>query len=117
MAKTKPIGGSLNRYSWLNYCKPESLNSIQGSLKNPRRTGFWGLFQPPEIPSSNDDTVHIVRAGERIDNIAYAYYGSPMLWWVIAERNGIDLPIAELRQGMRLVIPASSVIETILQTR
>jgi nucleoid-associated protein YgaU len=117
MAKVKPVGGSINRYSWLNNCKPESLNSIMGSLKNKRRTDFWGLYTSPEIPSSDSDTIHIVAAGERIDNIAYKYYGSSMLWWVIAERNSIDLPIAELRQGMKLIIPASSVIETVLQTR
>ena len=117
MAKSKPIGGSLNRYSWLNYCKPESLNTTKGSIKNPLRVGFWGLFDPPVIPESNNDVIHIVASGERIDNIAYRYYGTPMLWWVIAERNDIDLPLAELRQGMRLVIPASSIIETLLQTR
>lgn len=115
MAKKKPVGGALGRYSWLNFCEPVSLYTVKGSINNKRRSDFWDLFVPPTIASTDSDTIHIVAARERIENIAYRYYGSPLLWWVIAERNNIDLPLAELRQGMRLVIPSKSVIDTILQ--
>ena len=111
----KPVGGAINRFSWLNYCKPQSLDTVKGSLNNKRRTDYWGLYISPEIPASDGDALHIVSARERIDSISVKYYGTPMLWWVIADRNNLDLPQAELRQGMRLIIPASSVIDSILQ--
>lgn len=111
----KPVGGSINRLSWLNFCQPQSLNTTKGSISNKRRTDFWGIFISPNLPNSDSDSIHIVKAGERIDQIANHYYGSPMLWWVIAEKNNLDLPQAELRQGMNLTIPSVPVVETLLQ--
>lgn len=115
MAKLPPVGGAVGRFSWLNFCKPTALYRVKGSLANRQRYDYWELFIPPEIPSSDSDTVHVVGAGERIDNISYKYYGTPLLWWVIAERNNIDLPLADLRQGLELTIPARSIIDNILQ--
>lgn len=40
---------------------------------------------------------------DRIDRISYQYYGTPELWWLIAQVNDID-PL-ELYEGQELVIP------------
>ena len=110
----KTIGSKPNRNSWLNFCEPTEIKLIKGSFKNPERTGYFELFIPPTIPSSENDIRHIVSNHERVDLIAHKYYGTSELWWVIAERNNIDLPIAELRRGMELIIPARSVVELVI---
>ena len=38
------------------------------------------------------------------DNIAYAVYGSPHLWWVIALFNEVVNPFEEMEEGMNLKI-------------
>lgn len=110
----KSVGRPASRNSWLNFCDPASVHRIKGSLRNTERTDYWELFIPPEIPSSENDVTHIVSGNERLDYIAYQYYGSSALWWIIAERNNISLPLSEVKQGVELVIPARPVVETIL---
>jgi hypothetical protein len=62
-------------------------------------------------PTTNPTTVSIggirsytVRDGDSLQSIAYAAYGDPTRWRLIAEANGIDDPI-ELRRGRVLAIP------------
>ena len=47
-----------------------------------------------EIPYSEGDIYHRVTLGEqnRLDIISYNYYGTVMLWWVIAEASEIINP-------------------------
>ncbi|MEW8229303.1 MAG: HNH endonuclease [Candidatus Thiodiazotropha endolucinida] len=47
---------------------------------------------------------HVVRAGESLQSIAAAYYGSPSYWYLIAEANGLD-GTEELKAGTTLSIP------------
>ena len=43
----------------------------------------------PDIPIRNDDHFIYPRFGERLDTLAYNFYGDSTLWWVIAKANGI----------------------------
>ncbi len=45
---------------------------------------------------------HVARAGETLAQIAYAEYGDPSAWRLIADRNGLDDPLA---------VPAGAVLE------
>ena len=110
----KSVGKPASRNSWLNFCEPASVFRIKGSLRNTERTDYWELFIPPEIPLSENDITHIVTSNQRIDSIAYQYYGSSALWWIIAERNNISLPLSEVKQGVELIIPSRSVVDTVL---
>lgn len=110
----KTVGSPVGRNSWLNFCEPTSLNHIKGSIRRPERVDYWELFIPPEIRSSESDSTHIVRQGERLDLISHIYYGTSSLWWIIAERNDISLPMAEMAPGKELIIPARGVVEVIL---
>lgn len=47
---------------------------------------------------------HRVRDGDSLHSIAYANYGDPTRWPVIAEANGIDDPL-HLRRGSELSVP------------
>jgi hypothetical protein len=68
---------------------------------------FWGTWIAPEVPYSPSDIYHTVTEADesRIDLIAYKYYQTPELWWVIAEANGLMFPCEELAEGTVLRVP------------
>ena len=43
----------------------------------------------PEIPLTDSDFFIRPVDGNRLDNLAFSYYGDPTLWWIIAKANGI----------------------------
>jgi len=43
----------------------------------------------PDIPIRDTDQFIYPRFGERLDLLAYKFYGDVTLWWVIAKANGI----------------------------
>ena len=62
---------------------------------------------PSQNPTSGGgplERVWHVKAGDRIDNIAYAVYGDPNKWRYIAIHNGMHSPL-EIRPGQYLNIP------------
>ena len=72
----------------------------------------------PNIPPTEDDFYIITTVGDRLDYLAYRYYGDSELWWVISSANnnitnGFLFPIP----GTQLRIPSdiSSVLEQVEQ--
>ena len=43
----------------------------------------------PEIPLSDSDQFVYPKDGERLENIAFQYYGDVSLWWIIAKANDL----------------------------
>ncbi len=66
---------------------------------------FLGFFDPPEFPDSIGDIDHTVEDLDRLDSLALDFYDEQELFWVIAVRNNIDLPDADLNAGDRIIIP------------
>lgn len=60
-----------------------------------------------EFPKRSDDSYHIVLAKDedRLDLIAYQYYGNPLLYWIIAAASDIDDPL-NVPAGTTLRIPS-----------
>ena len=56
-------------------------------------------------PFSFNYTSYQVVEGDRIDNIAYQYYGDPLLWWRIGDANPQVLFWDSLTPGIILRIP------------
>ena len=76
---------------------------------------FWGTWEPIVIPNSPSDryiTITEAMAG-RIDLVSYEFYGTPELWWIIAEANGIAFPPDDLAVGDVLRIPSPSTAATL----
>ena len=48
---------------------------------------------------------HVVKAGERLDQIAYRYYGDPLKFWLICDANEAVFPEDLLVPGRVLRIP------------
>ena len=56
--------------------------------------------------STENDSVYVVTSNERYrpDIIAYNYYGTADLYWVILAANNLKTPF-EVTDGLRLIIP------------
>ena len=70
--------------------------------------------QYPNIPLSEFDVYVITTVGDRLDSLAYSYYGDSTLWWIIAAANnnttkGALFPIP----GTQLRIPTN--VNSVLQ--
>jgi phage tail protein X len=70
--------------------------------------------QYPNIPLSESDVYVVTTVGDRLDSLAYSYYGDATLWWIIAVANnnatkGALFPIP----GTQLRIPTN--VNSVLQ--
>ena len=43
----------------------------------------------PPIPIQDSDIFVVTKVGDRVDSLAFQYYGDTTLWWIIAKANGI----------------------------
>lgn len=71
---------------------------------------FWGTWIPADIPFSPADQYHVVSSLDvgRLDLIAYKFYQTPELWWVLAAVNEIFFPPEDMEEGDVLRIPDRS---------
>ncbi len=67
---------------------------------------FWDTVDLPEIVVQGDDQQYIVQQNDRIDRLAYKFYGDPVLWWVLAAANDLELVPTALYGGQVLRVPA-----------
>jgi hypothetical protein len=67
------------------------------------------LVRQNPTQSADHRKTRVVRAGDRLDAMAFEEYGDAARWRPIAEANGIDDP-KRLEAGKRLVIPALTAI-------
>ena len=61
----------------------------------------------PEIKINNGDRFVYPIDGDRLENLAYRYYGDSTLWWIIAKANGIRDGAFGLKPDEKLRIPGS----------
>jgi hypothetical protein len=62
----------------------------------------------PSLETSNEDYYIISRAEDRLDLIAFDFYGDPTLWWIIAMANDIPGDSMYPPIGFQLRIPNNS---------
>ena len=65
-------------------------------------------FKPtlyPNIPERDDDIMHKVRSGERLDLLAHQYYDDVGLWWIISRANSLDPSDISLKAATTVRIP------------
>lgn len=60
----------------------------------------------PEMPIENSDQFITTKIGERLDMLAYRYYGDSTLWWILAKANGVRGKMA-LEPATDLRIPGN----------
>lgn len=87
---------AVSRHSRLRFGEVRTLEGIE----------FFDVLDLPLIPAQPDDLSYTVLDSDRIDVLAYKFYGSPTLWWVIAAVNGLEILPTELHAGALLRIPS-----------
>lgn len=75
---------------------------------------FWDRVEFPAVPEQPDDIVYQVKSTDRMDLIAYRFYGDPAYAWVIAVANGMELVEAEFEVGLVLRIPSPRFVRDLL---
>lgn len=74
------------------------------NLNSLRQYSLYNFGKLSEVSTSNYEYVtHLYDVGDRIENIAYRYYGDASLWWVICYTNKIANPM-DLTVGKVLFI-------------
>jgi hypothetical protein len=73
---------------------------------------FWDPVYPPDMPTQPDDVIYTVKDSDRIDLLAYRFYGDPSLWWVIAVVNNLEILPTDLVVGANLRIPSKTYVTT-----
>tara|TARA_Y100001937_G_scaffold30908_1_gene44336 strand:+ start:18081 stop:18374 length:294 start_codon:yes stop_codon:yes gene_type:complete len=58
-----------------------------------------------DTPEKDDDIYVTTQVGDRLDNLALTFYGSPEFWWFIANVN--NLTTMNVEAGLTLRIPSS----------
>ena len=75
---------------------------------------FWDLLQLPTIPPQPDDVYYTVLGPDRIDTIANKFYGNPILWWVLALANSLELIPSDISPGAVLRVPSARFVQKVL---
>jgi hypothetical protein len=83
-------------------------------LTTPQGKPYYKSKVYPNIPLSETDNYVITNIGDRLDLLAYSYYGDINLWWIISAANnnitkGSLFPIP----GTQLRIPTD--VNTVLR--
>jgi hypothetical protein len=59
----------------------------------------------PDIPLSENDSYVISTLGDRLDLLAFDFYGDTSLWWIIASANALPGDSLYIEPGFQLRIP------------
>ena len=81
-------------------------NSHGTPIRATLNVTFTEFLKPEDdkLQTDPDYTVHVIKRGDTLSNVAAKIYGDPARWRAIADRNDIDDPI-HLEIGQRLGIP------------
>ena len=82
------------------------------TLKTKLGKRYFSSIMYPEIKIRNNDIYIYATSEDRIDSLAFKYYGDVTLWWVIAQANHIGKTSFQIKAGTYLRIPLA--IEAIM---
>jgi len=68
-----------------------------------------------EIPKSYADRYIFSREGDRLDLLAYEFYGDTQFWFVLANANNLGKGSMSIPPGLQLRIPPDSIILEIVE--
>ena len=83
----------------------------------PRGPSYYVNAVYPEIEPTSEDKYLVTSYEDRLDLLAYDYYGDERLWWVISRANP-DVTRRDsffIKSGVQIRIPDPNIIESIRQ--
>jgi hypothetical protein len=75
------------------------------TLKQIKEVVFWDKTRPVPVTPQDDDADHIVRIGDRADNLAFQKLENEALDHILMERNDLRLWPNDFVPGRRIAIP------------
>lgn len=81
--------------------------------KKPLGIVYQGVTRYPEIPYSENDLYTFPVEGDRLDNLAYRFYGDSTLYWIIAAANpqiAYNLLYTVPGEQLRIPFPVDSIL-------
>jgi phage tail protein X len=66
----------------------------------------------PYIEPKDSDILIVTEEDDRLDLLAYQFYGDSQLWWVIATYNNLTDIDTKLEPGLQLRIPVRASVVT-----
>jgi len=78
-------------------------NNETQKLKDGREVYRTKIY--PNIPLKDNDIYIVTQEGDRLDTLAYQYYGDQSLWWIIATANNIHDASFAVEDGTILRVP------------
>lgn len=76
-------------------------------IKNSSGKRYYVNNIYPDIPVREDDIYVIPVLGDRLDSLAYDFYGDSTLYWVIASANSLSGDSLLPEPGIQLRIPTN----------
>ena len=73
---------------------------------NKNKINSYGTTIYEKVYENNNDIYVISQEGDKLDNLAFQYYGDSKLWWYIASANKINT--MNIPPGTSLRIPSST---------
>lgn len=80
--------------------------NIRTSKNGQEGSQFYTNNVYPDIPPTNEDSYVITVLGDRLDLLAFDFYGDTNYWWVIASANALPGDSLYLEPGSQIRIPA-----------
>lgn len=88
---------------------------IFSSLKQYNEVVFWERPNIPDLPPSDTDIFTILQVQDRPDNMAFAAYSDPLLWWVLSYANNIPLQPLLMQPGNKFRYPSGDAVLAFLR--
>ena len=86
----------------------ETVRSLGRNELRKNGTQVFGAARPTKIQERSDDLIIVANEGDRLDNLAAKFYGSPRLWFVIASVNNLNDGSMHISPGTEVRIPLKS---------
>lgn len=106
------VGITLTRGSWVR--QAEGIEVINHNTNKTMRYFDIANLRKLNLKLERSGDIRLTMSdGDRLDVLADQYYGNQMLWWVIAYRNDMTLPIMQINAGVKIVIPDPSYVRNL----
>jgi len=87
--------------------------NVRSTSSHPKRYYVNAVY--PEIPPTAEDKYIITSVEDKLDLLAFDYYGDETLWWVISRANP-DVTRRDsffIKMGVQVRIPDVNIIESL----